>query len=401
MPKIFYRKKFSDYLGEPRALNDIIGLFTQAVVPTPTPTPSVTPTNTPTPSVTATITPSPTITPTNTQTPTLTPTITPTSTPAASLTPTPTNTVTPSITPTNTNTPTPSTTTTLTPTPTNTVTPTNTQTPTNTLTPTPSSTPSTPPDADATAYLNAVIATGGTLNPTISAATYTLFEDLKTAGLYSKMTLMYPMLGSIASSIAINAINPSTYRIGWNGTSTFNYSGVTFNGNDYGNLGLYADDAILNNNDVHTGVYLSKVCTGCANEVEFGGTTAASSYEGGFIFPLGQIPAYKVLYYNGLSRFNWPNDNLRYAIANKTGTTVNFWENSVKYVEYTSVTTKAAEHQLQMLGCWYIDGNTAYYHSTKGISFFHIGTSLSDSEASNLSSIINDFQTAISRNIYS
>ena len=303
----------------------------------------------------------------------------------------------------------------VTPTPTPSITPTNTQTPTNTVTPTPTTTTTLTPtpsftptptdtlpalDADATNYLNRVVASGGTLNATISAATYTLFDSLKSNGLYNKLTLLYPMLGSVDNSIRINAINPTAYTINWVSSPTFNYSGVTFNGSSYGDLGLYADDAIIDNNDVHAGIYLSKVCTGCANEVEFGGTTAASSYEGGFIIPLGQIPAYKVIYYNGLSRFTWPNNNLRYSITNKTGTTVNFWENGGKYIEYTSVTTRAAEHQLQMLGCWYIDGGTAYYFSTKGISLFHLGKALSDSEASTLSTIINTFQTAISRNIY-
>lgn len=114
MSKVFYRKKFSDYLGQEMALLDI---FAQNIPnPSPTPTPSPLP-----------ITPS--ITPTNTKTPTPTPTpsITPTITPSI----TPTSTVTPSITPTNT----------VTPTTTKTPTPTRTQTPTVTPTVTPSSTP--------------------------------------------------------------------------------------------------------------------------------------------------------------------------------------------------------------------------------------------------------------------
>jgi hypothetical protein len=133
MSKVFYRKRFSDYLGEQRAIDDIVQFYQPdgGVTPTPTPVP-VTPT--PTPS----ITPTRTLTPTPTSTPTNTPSVTPTST----LTPTP------SITPTNTNTPTTTTTPTVTPTNTNTpsvtptITPTNTTTPTPTLTRTPTPTPS-------------------------------------------------------------------------------------------------------------------------------------------------------------------------------------------------------------------------------------------------------------------
>jgi len=95
MSRIFYRKRFSDYLGEQRAIDDIVTFFIPdgpapsptpsptSITPTPTPTPSITPTNTSTPSVTPTITPTNTPTQTNTSTPTNTPTMTPTPSSAA------------------------------------------------------------------------------------------------------------------------------------------------------------------------------------------------------------------------------------------------------------------------------------------------------------------------------
>ena len=143
MSKVFYRKQFSDYLGEQRAIDDIIAQFIPdgGITPTPSPVP-VTPT--PTPTKTSTPTPTPSITPSVTPTSTLTPTpsITPTNTNTPTSTTTPTVTPTNTQTPTSTLTPTPSITPTLTRTPTNT--PTNTGSPTPTPTVTPSSTP--PPD---------------------------------------------------------------------------------------------------------------------------------------------------------------------------------------------------------------------------------------------------------------
>jgi hypothetical protein len=52
MAQVFYRKKFSYYLGEQRALDDIVVQYQPLVPPTPTGTPS--PTNTPTPTNTTT-----------------------------------------------------------------------------------------------------------------------------------------------------------------------------------------------------------------------------------------------------------------------------------------------------------------------------------------------------------
>lgn len=103
MARTFYRKKFSNYLGEQRAIDDIVMFYTVDVSPTPSPTPSITPSNTPTPS----ITPSPTGTPIISVTSTPTPTITSTPTATLPITPTPTTTSTPTYTPTPTGTPNP------------------------------------------------------------------------------------------------------------------------------------------------------------------------------------------------------------------------------------------------------------------------------------------------------
>jgi hypothetical protein len=202
MPEVFYRKKFSYYLGEQRAIDDIVLEFIPVPSPTPTPnycesgitdftlwfytdccgtyvsgttmglsicydnrfakdgiagsygpcsTSCATPTPTPTPSITPSVTP--------TITPTTTTTSTPTNTPTTTITATPTNTGTPTVTPTNTQTETPTNTPTTTPTntptasvtatPTNTGTPT--VTPTNTQTSTPTNTPTVTPTTTLTA----------------------------------------------------------------------------------------------------------------------------------------------------------------------------------------------------------------------------------------------------------
>ena len=153
--------------------------------------------------------------PTPTQTPTVTPTITPTETP------TNTPTVTPTVTPTNTNTP----------------------TTTTTNTPTPTATPAPPFDADAAAYLAAVIAAGGTgITSTVSAATDTLVTSLKSAGLWTLIDAIYPFLGGNSAGTKFNAKDPqdtdAAYRMVFNGSWTFSASGVVptaKNNSNYGN----------------------------------------------------------------------------------------------------------------------------------------------------------------------
>jgi hypothetical protein len=178
---------------------------------TPTPTPTSTQVPTPTPTTTQTSTPTTTQTPTVTQTPTNTQTPTTTQTPTN--TQTPTITASPTVSPTNTNTPT--TTTTQTPTPSNVAF-----------------------DSDAAAYLGRVLLSGGTLSPTISAATNTFFTTLKSTGVYTRLKAMYPFVGGTAASHAINALTSSQYTITWFGGMSHGVSGATGNGsNAYGRTG--------------------------------------------------------------------------------------------------------------------------------------------------------------------
>jgi hypothetical protein len=125
-------------------------------------------------------------------------------------------------------TPTPTNTPTMTVTPT--VTPTNTLTPTPTFTPTPSSTPT--GDADAQAYLAAVVATGGTVTSDITTAVETLFTSLKSAGIYSKLDILMPMVGETKPSMLINAKTPTNNTYKWTEYGTtldYDVSGITGN----------------------------------------------------------------------------------------------------------------------------------------------------------------------------
>lgn len=58
--------------------------------------------------------------------------------------------------------------------------------------------PSPPGDPDANAYISAVTTAGGTLSAGDEAAIQTLFTDLKSNSLYTKLDILYPMMGGTA-----------------------------------------------------------------------------------------------------------------------------------------------------------------------------------------------------------
>jgi hypothetical protein len=522
MSRIYFRKKFSDYLGEQRAIDDIVQFFIpDGPVPTPTPT-SVPVSPTPTPSVTSTLTPTPTITPTNTVTPTVTPTPTNTGTPTT--TPTQTQTETPTNTPTRTLTPTP--TKTPTPTPTGgintavisvrsdicggaTITgdtfsvtfngityPLNTPysaTSLSTVLPIAYPAPGNiydiqfnidpdfelcnvgvgsfnrikyivgpsvgvgiwssttelysattlvyqdngdftsvqgspysgygqnytvelsitgynqfyvrPPfDPDAEAYLDAVISAGGTLDPTISAATDTLFTDLKSNGLYSKLNVLYLMLGETPGSTALNAIRTnSSFDITWNnvGDLTFNYSGVTGGGSGYGNTN-YNPSIQSSATDTSWGIYqtLGNFDAEIYSFGAFDGTSInnhrndAGNNIGLFGFDVNAVRTTLII----------PGSKSGSYIATFTGTTKTFHFNYSTLSQSNSGVAGGAallSNQPYYLFTLNLQGSpySGNYYNGRIQSWF-TGDYLTTSEVNTIDGLINTFQTTLGRNLY-
>ena len=336
----------------------------EAVPVSPTPTPSITPTST--------LTPTPSITPT--------------------LTNTPTNTITPSITPTLTTSPTP--TQTGTPTPTLTNTPTNTGTPT----PTPSSTLPASGTSQANAYLSAVITNGGTgLTPTISAATRTLFTSLVSNGLYSKMLAMYPLIGGVANSAKLNAVNLGTYDITWNGGMSFNFTGATSNGtNGFGDTGIIFSALTSYFTNGSFGVYCNTAFPGTTTCPMGAGPSAVSramlfGAGGGFLLDWGSDPNP-----GGYGRTAISSTPTGLYICSSSGTSINrvLVNGSTSYSNSVGIVKSTPPNNMYLFKRE--DGYV--YPGTETFAF--VASALTLAEMTTLSTIINTYQTSLGRNRY-
>jgi hypothetical protein len=379
MAQIYIRKRFSSYLGEERAIDDIVRSFIpDGPTPTPpTPTPSVTPTTTP---IVPTPTETPTQTPTNT--PSITPTNTSTPTPTSTITPTPTTTTTPTVTPS--------------------VTPTETPTPTPTLTPTSSPVPAFDPDA--ATYLSAVLSAGGTLDGTISAATDTLFTDLKSNGLYTLIDCMYPVLGGTAGSHKFNAINPidtnGAYRLTFAGVWTHSASGMTTNGLDstYANSFYNAQLVVSGAADQSVSIYTT---TRAGDQQTIGSTLLpAPPAEVGIYTSFGGnsfIPNVKSSGSGYVSYSQPTQQGIGYFIATSTGTNVLGSKNGSVVVNSPQI--PAFTNLTHFIGN--SNGNTTTsFGFNVNIIFATFGRQLTSSQMTTLSNIVNAFQTTLGRNTY-
>ena len=304
-------------------------------------------------------TPTPSVTPTMTVTPTITPTITPT------------NTVTPSITPTN--------------------------------TPTPSSSPLPAGFAEATTYLNKVVTTGGTLSSTISAATYTMFNSLFTNNLWNKIFAFYPHIGGVSAAHGVNGKSPNANSITFNGGWTFtNGGGSDPNGtNGYGVLNGCAPSVYSTQNDGSLGFYCLTNDT-TANDIDMDSYTTSSNSETLMMAYLDGTysPYTKVNAATPVRGANLISDTRGMFIASRTESTKQYtYYNGVFAVSGTSNSLTPSTFDM-FIATGNDNGVPFSAYSTRAHGFSFVGSGLTASEVSTLSTIINNFQTSLSRNTY-
>jgi hypothetical protein len=249
-------------------------------------------------------------------------------------------------------------------------------------------------DADAQAFFDRVTTAGGTLSTTEKNATNQLVIDMKSAGIWSSMKAIYPMVGASAAACAQNLKSSSftgTFTSGW----TFASTGVTPNGTSaYMNTGLIPNTNISSQNSVAFGYYNNGNMTspstgmGCANAglgngtyliVNVGGSSYnrvtsnssqvfASTFTTGF-YQLSRIISTEFKYYKNSSILNTA------SITSSGLSTNSFWgAGGVNY------------------------GGTAEYEGGQ-CAFSYIGDGLTDTQASNFYTAVQTFQTTLSRQV--
>jgi hypothetical protein len=348
MGTIFKSIKYTLFMGQPRPILDIITDFksdgpppTPSITPSITPTISLTPTFSPTPSITRTNTPTPSITPTLTRTPTVTPTLTPTQT----------------------------------------------------STPTPTSTPAVSFDPDAAAFLADVIDEGGTgITFTVSAATDTLFTELKSNGLYNDL-FFYPMIGGVADSVALFGKRDvgTIYDFTWAGTPIFSMSGASGNGSDADGISDLNRTIYSNQGDFIYGCYIT-----ANNDATYGYELSTVGIDRNLLI----VRYANDLAYVGTGDGFRTGDNsggaLGMYVVSQSGTT----DGTIKLIKNGSTTLINAtnsDNNYDTNRQWILRGSE-YSNKTMGFAVF--GKYLTDDQILTLSNIINTFQTSLGRNTY-
>jgi hypothetical protein len=246
-------------------------------------------------------------------------------------------------------------------------------------------------DPDAQAFFDRVTTAGGTLSETEKNATNQLVLDMKTAGIWSSMKAVYPMVGASAAACAQNLKSSSftgTFTSGW----TFASTGVTGNGtSSYFNTGLQGQQVLNTTNSIS--IYMRAAPTTTPN------FTYCGFYDGSGYTILGSTDGTNTYYTSYASSFGGITITRTGLLAgNYLSGTNKIFRNGV--VQRTlSVSNTASTTTLPFyVGCFNNNGTASQFINTE-FAFASIGDGLTDTQASNFYTAVQAFQTTLSRQV--
>lgn len=257
-------------------------------------------------------------------------------------------------------------------------------------------------DPDADSFIAAVGSAGGTLSGAEETAIQDLFTDLKAAGVYDEMFAFYPVIGGLSATHALNGIRVSgSYDLTFSGGWTHSSTGMAPNGtNAYADTSVIYGSSQIDNNTF--GIYVADSGSGQAYAVD-GGTISGTDYW------------HLCNYWSATGNGRWTNDwndsraattkngnlmiNMRDATAN-----AELWSNgSQEDILSNSVGGGTSGTRTFFLGAINNDGAGAaswsYSAREQIFAFFH-RRALTATELGDISTAINDYETALGRNTY-
>lgn len=254
-------------------------------------------------------------------------------------------------------------------------------------------------DADAQAFFDRVTTAGGSLTTTEKNATNQLVLDMKSAGIWTSMKAVYPMVGASAAACAQNLKSSSftgTFTSGW----TFASTGATPNGTSaYMNTGLNPVAQSLTSADSHLSYYCRTAAT-TADPAEIANFTSiteafvlqskASGNLNRYFYTLGSAAISSVA-----------SGPIGLISGSSTGgnTRRDVYRNGVSVANNTTTDTATLGNYNLYLGAGNIGNTSVASYTNAQCSFASIGQGLSATNMSNLYTAVQAFQTTLSRQV--
>lgn len=248
-------------------------------------------------------------------------------------------------------------------------------------------------DPDATAFFLRINAAGGNTTLTEKNAVNQLVLDLKANSLWTSMLAIYPMVGSSAASCAQN-LKSSSYTGIFSGGWTYASTGITGNGtNSYMDTNFNSKISLIPDSS-HISYY-SRTSLPANTEGDMGayGTFPTNFYT--HIRYLGD--AYYVLL--AIEEFQSVSNNttLGFFNGNRNTYDVSHFRNGINLG--TTIQNSAPLPDLNTYLCAINASEIAISFNTKQCAFSSIGTGLTDIQSNNFYTVVQSFQTSLSRQV--
>jgi hypothetical protein len=246
-----------------------------------------------------------------------------------------------------------------------------------------------PFDTDAQAFITAAAIT----DPTQQSAINTLVVDLKGYSIWTKMKAIYPMVGGTSSTHKWNLKDPrdldAAYRLVFNGGWTHSSTGALPNGtNGWADTKLIAFD-VLGLNSTHVSVYSRTNLDRSAPSI--GNVTGGSIAEVSMWLRSGGSAFLRVN--NPTSSTAASADSRGLFIGNRNSSTQ--IELSIRGTQTTFTNTSNS----LLTNVMQLGGVSPNFFDTKQLAFASIGDGLTAQNMTDLTTAVNAFQTALSRNV--
>lgn len=251
-------------------------------------------------------------------------------------------------------------------------------------------------DPDAQAFITAAAIT----DPTQRTAIDTLVKGMKADGLWTKMKAIYPFVGGTASAHKWNLKDPrdldAAFRLVFNGGWTHSANGATPNGtNGYADTKL-VPSSVLQLNSASIGAYLRTNNTGDYCDI---GSSNNPTYNSGLY-----------LFYNVVGNRDYSRNNNDAGSGGVTSSSSGFIVNKrtnstdMKVIRNNSLTLSngsatTGRSTSPILISAMNRGGTIELYSNRQTAFNFVSDGLTDTEAANLYTRVQAFQTALSRQV--
>lgn len=234
-----------------------------------------------------------------------------------------------------------------------------------------------------------IIAAGITDQTQKRAVNY-LCKALKDSSLWSKMSVIYPMVGGTSRAHSFNLKDTATFKITFENSPTHDANGVNFNGTNQRALtGFTPSD--LNNSHLS---YYTKTNNTTGIKIPIG----AIKVTGTVTWFQINITSANFLIGDQIATFT-NTDTKGYYIGSRTSTTSLIgYKDGAQVASNTSANTSSTIGVKTTLGARKRDDVTAYdFYSTHQCAFSSIGDGLNSTEARALNNIVTQFQTLLGR----